>query len=288
MIAIDPLMFPLRGEGGSPHGISKHRQYLTCPMQATLDEEARRDGQPTSSEGSFTQIGSVFHAFQELYHNKAIKREVDTARIEFTQDGIPMDWMEESRLEGERLFRAYRTNFQTNRYGRVLFVEKLLDMSTAKKRPPWLPEGVLLTGKLDLGVRVSSNTSMRLKLKERVDVPVGLYGVDWKTSSSNHPGVADKYRYDIQPKTYQLMWNWLNPDKPMRGFLISMIIRTTKVAFKTVFIPPVTEEDEEIVYNALLIAKEERERAQPRCNIEACFRGNYPCKWLITGACKRW
>jgi hypothetical protein len=271
---------------GSPWGLSTWRSIAICSRRAALDAQAKSERARSSADTIETQTGTIYHAFQEVYHSGELAREDDTTCIEFVQDGGHWEPIEVARLKAEELFRGYRARYTAKYLGRVLHIEYPLDVSALDL--PWKPAGMPLTGRIDKVVKISLRDSMRLQAAERINLPPGIYACDYKTEGSNSPNLGDRYRNMLQFSAYQLMWNALHPTKKLAGFLVQPAIKSSRPSYGLHYVPPVGEAEERIVRVFLERAYEEFQRPAARANPTACFEYNRPCYWLVTGACPRY
>lgn len=173
-----PVLHTLGGTG-TPHGFSFFDELVNgCERRARLNIVASLAGEtrPALSGKFGMDRGTVFHAFQRLYHLSG-DRTWSTTAVRF--DNIsPNTYTDRVRKVGETLFRAYRVNFAPNFFGTVLDAEKPRNMRCREYNFP-------VSIQCDLEVKVTGASRKRIlrtftDLDENLDT--GIWNVDFKSA----------------------------------------------------------------------------------------------------------
>ena len=99
--------------GGSGHGITWWLQWLDCAKRVHLDRECRMHGEPTSTDTWETGVGSLVHAYRELWYSGAHPN-FDVRDVSFTAGEHPLNYWPWGRpihpkqiVEAQNIFNAY-------------------------------------------------------------------------------------------------------------------------------------------------------------------------------------
>lgn len=270
--------------GGSGRGYHYYRSVATCPRRAWL---AKNNPFGEAREIA-TQIGTIYHALQEVYRSDAGEG-FDTRAVEYVHDsGAPFDIIEEARARAEEIFREYRVKFGPRDLGRPIAIEENV---ASEAGDLWLPDPKMpLTARLDLVVRIDVPTALRIRAKRELNVRPGFYAVDFKTDAYPTPADRDRYVADLQFMIQQFLWNARNPRQQLSGVLIDVAYKTKRPQFGLIYVPPVGDLELHIVRNWLAQMWEYHERVMgdyPPANPTACFDWKRACHWLIQERCDR-
>lgn len=233
-------------------GSSYYEALLFCPRRHRLDQERKAiQGVRPFINGAFG-IGTLFHAFLELYfgkHVKGIERKdfvhtlADLHEIKF-EAGVDVD--PEALEEAKRISSEYIVNFPSNHYGEVLFVEKDFDakdkevIEAAVGISPW-------TGQVDMGIRTTKASTKFLQSKFGLDVkPKTKYLVDWKSERAEMSTLREKFTYRNQFKAYLAAANAVEEKygrEPYAGLIADVVIKTKHVKFVRVLCEAPSEQE---------------------------------------------
>ena len=165
---------------GSQSGYHYWKDWHTCPRKRFLDDQRISLGQTRrSSDNPNFAIGSIWHGFMEPFFKG--NRKLDTTLVRFSQ-GNRRIWepAESARATGTRLFKDFRVKYKPDIFGKPVAVEKLHRVTKAD----WLPEGMVLTARLDLETKVAKKHTTKMAFEFGVNVPIGDYVVDHKSAGS--------------------------------------------------------------------------------------------------------
>lgn len=214
-------------------GNSHYEAELFCPRKARLDKEKRAaQGRPFIT-GPFG-IGTLFHAFSEMYFGgvmkkpliHAIRTEADVHDVHFQGE---CDLDPEAVHEAARCFTTYLQTFPVNHYGEVLFVEQ--DFAPEDKEVVEAAVGISpWTGQKDMGVRLSKKGAEFLQSRFSLDVKPGAkYLVDWKTEKAETQNLRERFMYRNQFKGYLAAQNAVEAKygrEPFEGLIADITIKT--------------------------------------------------------------
>lgn len=274
--------------GGSGYGISFWEQVYTCATQAFYDMEVKEGSRlgPKSSDTDDTMIGTIYHAFQEIYHKGGGEmRGFDTTTVELRQTAArPWDGPAMIRETAETLFRSYRAKYLPSHMGTIKKVEEPYELPL-KKRPWWAPDGMPLTARMDLEVMTTKASCARLG-RDHLMVEVGNYIVDFKTAKARWLNMAWAYVWRIQFAFYMMLWQWMNKNKKLKGLIVAAAFKKSNTHEFFLVRPP--DLDTQKAVAEVLHTAWERYRADPiGANPFHCMAWGRPCLWGKEGVCKR-
>lgn len=270
---------------GSGYGISYWSNWMRCEKAAFFAETAVRG--PTTKPALVT--GTVAHGFLELYYKLAMKNAkraltLDTMAVSFVDDaGDPCDFAEAARLEGERIFRAYRRIYPPDELGEIVAVEQKYEGKDVQRAVQCNP----FTFKPDVEVYEDARNAKRLFKTRRIQVSKGYYLVDHKTDGGRE--WADQmFMNSVQFTAYMVGWQARYPKRELMGLLVNVLPKTKNPEFRTLVVPYPTQKQQQVLFDFLEQAQERRNRAlltkQPLPNITHCF-GFEPCSFI--NSCSR-
>lgn len=266
---------------GSPAGVHHHMQNITCARKAQLDQMRREQGLPTPGGNKNTTIGSIAHGYMAIYYRGGAKRRgFDTAKIQFRHKLQTETYWEECQVEADRVFRAYRATFSPVELGKVVAVEEPFVV----KEAPWLPEGLVLTGRVDLIVDINAKVAKALSRWGHF-LP-GRYIVDHKFVSRISPALLTSYNLSLQFVTYPQAWEAARPrGKPIAGTIVNIITKETKPKFRRYQIP---RQDDEVALLQSFLELSKKRALAGEANLLACGNWQEPCGYFLTGECRRY
>lgn len=275
--------------GGSGFGISFWKNWMGCEKKALYLErisEAVRNGEraPSLPPKKALITGTVAHGFLELYYRLAVKNakkalQLNTVAISFVDDaGDPLDVAEDARLQGERLFRAYRAVYPPDEIGEIVEVESLYKGKVVESAVQCSP----FTFKPDLVIHLDKAACKRLKKTRYLnDLLPGYYIVDHKTATENEFTDA-MFKDEVQFSAYNLGWQWSHPKKELKGTLVNILGKGKRPEFRTIFIEFPNPGKVDTLHTFLSIAQERRQRAlatYPYPNITHCYDYRQQCQF---------
>lgn len=285
-----PIVTTIKSSG-SGTGYSYYNKWAECGQKATLDEELRVQGLPTSSQNFFTERGIFLHAFLAIHYKG---RPFDTTLIRFS-DVI----YEDALTEADRVFRAYRIDHEPNEFGKVLEIESEL-YDEEGKPTRWNSEvqtqleaavGIApYTFRPDLIVQLGVREVQRLRpsFANPELLQPGRWLVDHKSGSQQHANLFERRQWSHQYSGYITAWNTAQPKMSVRGLISNEIICVKEPKVLRYAIVMNADNDtarhdyyrgvSEIMSNPIL-------RSWPRSSPEVCF-GHGTCKHFVEGTCK--
>lgn len=223
-------------------------------------------------------IGTIFHAFLELYYGKFAKKEFDCGAVKFSD--VPD---ESDRIEAERLFRYYRLHHTPDEWGKIIELETVHEIS--------LGDDLLYTMKADLVVQ-PGRQEVRLIQKQRgIELqPGSLYLVDHKTLGQWDGSSVDRYVNSMQFTLYQWAWNQLFPKTPVHGLIVNVMLKYKNPEVRTLLVSSPSEAQIKASLSFLRHCKEMRDALKDRPNPleENCFPKGRICSWFANGMCDRY
>jgi hypothetical protein len=266
---------------GSGTGTSYYGQWHYCPRKRYLDDLRIKMGLTTSmSDNENFAIGSVWHALMRIYFEDKVGRGFDTQLVRFAHSRRrPWAPAERARIVGERLFKDFRVKYPQDIFGKPTAVEKLYKATKA----PWLPEGMILTGRMDLETYATKNHAKRIFAEFGLPIEPGEYIVDHK--SSGGPRFLNSYEWSIQFVLYQL----LRRKKGIKGLLANVGIKSNPSQFRLIYIPPPSQDQVKMATEWLLQAKGFMSERPARCHAHHCYDygSAQACPYGVSGECRR-
>jgi hypothetical protein len=281
------------GGGGSGYGISFWKMWMVCVMRAHLAElamvEARKRKEPIKMPAKKALVtGTVAHGFLELYYKLAMKNalkalKLNTLAVSFVDDaGDPLDVAEDGRLEGERIFRAYRSVYPPDELGEIVEVEKRYEGPVIEKAVGISP----FTFKPDMAICLDTSDTKRLVKTRRIKIAQGYWLVDHKTSGERE-WTDRMFMDEVQFIAYCVAWQALYPKRELNGLLVNVLPKTKRPEFRTLVVPFPSPKRQQVLFNFLRQAQEKRAFAEEqflKANITQCYNPE-PCAFL--GVCDR-
>ena len=263
---------------GSGFGVSYWSRWMGCPAKAHYAETSNIKGKPKKA----LVLGSVAHGLLELYYKLAMKSvnralALNTTAVSFVDDaGDPADVKEDARLEGERIFRAYRLTYPPDEFGTILAVERLYkDVGKAVICKPF-------SFKPDMELNLSKAEAKSLFKSRRIKVDKGYWLVDHKTDGG-FPWSDQAFMDAVQFAAYCMEWQEFFPDRELNGLLVNVLPKTKNPEFRTLVYPYPSKKKQEIAKNFLAQAQERRAGAYAsgvaKANIAHCYTYG-PCDYL--------
>jgi len=263
---------------GSPAGFHHWKSVHECPMRSYLNDIVAKAGRRRGTENPNLIIGSLWHAYLRLFFSG--NKHFNLESVRFVQSRRVWTPSERAKAEARRLFGAFRTRFEPDIFGHVTAVEQPFRVTKA----PWLPKGMVLTGRTDLEVTVRARHQKVMERAFGVKVPLGDYIVDHKTSGSSR--YLNSYDAALQFVTY-LEARRLKKKK-LQGMLINVGVKSNPADFRLVHRPMPTENERTFLRRWLAEAYELSLERPPRMR-DACydFGEAKPCLHMTTGMCPR-
>lgn len=273
--------------GGSGYGISFWESWMGCEAKAYFQEKAR--GQKTKAKLPVKKAlvtGTVTHGFMELYYKLAMKNirralQLNTVAVSFVDDaGDPLDVDEEAKLEGERIFRAYRMQYPPEELGEIVEVEQRYEGKDIEEAVDCSP----FTFKPDMVIKVDKFQAKLLFATRRIKIEPGYWLVDHKTDGGRE--WADQMFMDrVQFTAYMIAWQARYPRRSVKGLLVNVLPKTKVPEFRTVVVPYPNAKRADIMHNFLWQAQQRRklafERSLAKANISHCYAYG-PCDFIST------
>ena len=294
-----PILQTIPG-GGSGFGLSYWESWLGCGKKVVLEAGAKKKNDGTKV--AHFEVGTVYHALQELYLKRG-KRPLDLAAIEFSQ---VVD--EKERLEGERLFRAYRGEFDADDLGKMITTEEtapklVIERDNSLLIPivgPYNQEieeacGVWpLTIKPDAVNQLNARDVRRLRKDRRTYDPhkalrPGYWIIDHKTAGGEDTGFFERFMNSWIFVSQPVVWNIVHPKRPVLGCIVNAITKDKTPSFHRVVIPFPNAERIAGLKQYLQLCKRHRDvfGGQPKPSEMNCFPKFGTCRWYLDGLCKR-
>lgn len=287
----------------TPSGPHYWGGWLRCERQAWLNELERAHRDPGELSGILHfDIGSIVHALLALHYSAPslhAQMKIDTTKVRYVTAAGPLDTEKyaEAIYEGERLFRAYRVYWGWQDLGKVVAVERELEM-TIMRIGLEKDEPQSLTGGLDLATKMSKRD---LKRSGFPDATPGLYLHDHKTRSKKDPYEFEMACHDIQFSTYpKLVETAEKKWGPVRGFMVNLLYKGTSPTFGRLLIPKMALDAEwpvsEGMYAQAFKAKRESLKiveagGLPMARTTACFKKSIVgwdiCEFYKSAKCNR-
>lgn len=269
------IVIPSGSGGHSGYGISFWLSYLKCRRRTRLSDKYGGD----SSEPA--TIGTLFHKLLEEYYNGNLENR--NVVIEH-QDGENPEF-----TEALRIFQEYRARFPSSCFGRVEGAEMALEVSGQEALDLFgVPR---LTARCDLVVYVDELAVRTIKATRNLTLEPGYYIVDAKTKKAKSKDFAIFFNNSLQFYAYQMMWNHLYPDKPIKGMIADIVVRHKKMtddSFMCHLVGPPTPQQMDVVFSTLSQCYAIRQsQGEDFCNITQCFAFTGGCPHLLTGVCDR-
>lgn len=236
-------------KGGSGHksGIHYYQRLTQCPRQARLGEEANLVSERAISPNPNFQIGTLFHAYLELYYGGHPANAVQFT----TDDGTEITPDSKCLTEAQRLFRAYRTIFKRTELGQPLCLEEVFPRNDAEKEKILEVLGVpQLTIKPDMVTKIT-RPGMVQELINPPDggLSAGYYLVDYKTAGRRSDKRILERQVELQFSVYQAVWNAIFPEKTLSGCLVRVAYKLKVPIFETIYVEPIGSVGLEVVRN---------------------------------------
>lgn len=256
--------------------------WTVCERKAWLIELERTHQEPGELSGViYFDVGTILHALLALHYGTALeaRQAIDTTRVKYVTAAGPLDVerYSEAIYEAERLFRAYRVYWGWNDLGKIVAVEKELEMTLPRGQTITFSSQTI-TGGLDL---ISKMSARDLK-KNGLQGEPGLYLHDHKTRSKKDPYEYEMACHDLQFSTYaKLVETAEKKWGPVRGFIVNLIYKGTTPSFGRILISKDALEAEwkvsEGLYQVAFQAKRESLRVLeagglPTARTRACFK----------------
>lgn len=279
-------VIPSKSSGGSPAGLSFWLSFLGCRRRQLLDKDMG---------SSFAAgVGTLYHTLKELYYGP----QGDEFVFEYQEGPEDPNWQ-----EALRLFKGFRQRFPNDEFTEVVGVEVDISVGAAGSvlgEPMAASEIAMaaearhlygvpyLTGRIDMVVYVDEDCAAKHR-ESGLMLEEGYYLLDTKSKGQLRQDMAFKFQHSFQSVAYQMMWNQLNPDKPVKGMIFDVVIRHKKLedrSFVRVLVPPPTAADLDTLRHTLNLCHQIRETlGDDFANPTECF-GWGPCRHLTSGACE--
>lgn len=264
--------------GGSGRGISHFQKIVECPRKARLDRETFEQSPEIHMSGA-ADIGTLFHAFMDLYHNGDGVKLVTQDVVFVGPENITVTVDPEARLDAERLFRAYQDRFSATYLGKVSSVELQLSALI-----PGLPKG--LTCRIDMDTVLNQSHCRRIEKTSGIKLAPGRYLVDHKTTRALMGNTVESYQNSHQATLYQLMYKHCFPQRKLKGMLFNVIVKTKQPRFILIPVEYPGRSAVESLKRFLTGAAKFEHDFVDWANSGACFFP-YSCRHFESGACNR-
>ena len=248
---------------GSGRGWSFWSNWLGCAKRAALIEAAQAEGLDLIGN-SHMRVGSIVHKLLELHESKAQFQDIIIKNRELMPDEVKEAW---------EIFSHYRANYAPGYWGKVLGREILVGN----------PDN--LSGRLDLLLQIS--TKEHLAHWRAADVPFihkGTYIVDYKVHTPQEGKVDDVFfRNSPQFTNYWNLYAGLPKARKLAGMLVMVILRQERrnPPVHGILITPPGQEQQLILHNALLTAREAQHNLRAAANISQCGKGSFRCPFYL-------
>jgi hypothetical protein len=227
--------------GGSGTGITWWLQALDCTHRMRLDNECRANKERTSSDTWATLVGSLVHAYREIWYND-LERQFNTNDVTFVADGCPENhfpWGQpipyKMLAEAQDIFNAYRL-LQPRPLGDILAVEKYFPRDEDDALKMQAAIGLTpITCKIDAFLTVTPQHARAIYERYNEVVTLGLWINDLKTAARHYPTHWEQFQASIQQRTYILIAHALGLH--VQGSLIEVISKTRPISHKLVVVP---------------------------------------------------
>lgn len=279
-------------------GTSYYGTPASCGMKSRLYErytEAKNEEELEEAneyEESYTKTGrkkvsgkragAFYHKLQELWRLGTIPSNlvIDASHVDYDYQVACTS------------FNGYRQRFGANIHnlGRVHSAEVTLPRNEAEAAIIKAAfGGKPFTIRYDLLTDISEADCYRIAAERNIAIPgPGLYIIDYKLLASIGKATGSKYTHEFQQMAYPVVYNLLNPEKPVRGMLTDVVARVQKPEDKHfgLYLADASSDAYKIVRDGIAYAA--RQHLEGRANAFAC-QGTYgPCGHLTSGLCPRY
>lgn len=219
-------------------GLSYYKMILACSKKAAITQAIYAGDLirvPQKIPARY-KIGSIYHKLQEWYLPK-------TPAFECANVATPIGTDDRSRKLAERVFRAYRTKYPADFWGRPLAVEATIPDPTDDKAAEAVSRAVgawplPYRAKPDRVIKLTKRQADRIRQTEKIAVKPGVYILDFKTARTITPALLEFYRQSLQTILYQLAHNATATEaKQAQGAIIHIASKESPTKFATVLQP---------------------------------------------------
>lgn len=271
--------------GGSPRGMSFFMAAGECPRRAYLNRNSPGSGQLVPGTGA--SIGTIIHAFMELYYSFGkVPYAVEIDDFELQSD----------LTEANRIFDGYRERFPADEWD-VLAVEFEIPANEQEANKILQAVGCEVTARIDLivNIRPEHIPNLLYRRPELEGIRPGKWLVDHKSMSSRHSDAPIRYRYSPQFLMYMYLYNLLNPDAPVLGIIANNLVRHKKLVSISFFSNMIEYDGrdfdiqnvKEYVKNLSDELTNMKSLGSGRPNLSACVTHTSVCNHLLSGICNR-
>ena len=309
------IVIPSKSPGGSPAGLSYWKKYDECVRKERIRKEAEATQIPDPDRyPDAAQSGVLFHELMFWY---AAPEWYDSVALSYDGYDLDPDWK-----EALRLFSEYRKHYPPDEFewlGRAKSFEfgygGQMGSDMTATEVLILQEHCLdlfgvphYTGRWDGVINIPDQAMVdRVSARRAILLPEpGIYLYDTKTMKAHRGTVALEFSESEQFFGYMMAWDELNPDNKCKGMLTNCVARhnnkttaakqkkageratgLTKDSFWSIFVPPPTEEQQEIFKTNMQQRNDKKQRyGEDSVNTAFCFYYG-ACSALTDGTCDR-
>lgn len=243
------------GSTGTPQGWGSYFDWGGCERAAWLS--ANQEEKPGLSGVFGLDVGTVGHAYLEMYYRRAMESAASADRIDTNLirwvDPAETDptYQEKVYKEAERCFRAYRANHPPREFGKPRAVEQGYVL------PSFF--GYQATFRPDLEICLTENQAVTKGLPGK-----GWYTVDHKFLAQEKRDELQRLHADLRFTAYNMMYKQHFPRRTYHGAIVNIVRKTKEVAVTREFISYPGVEDQRRLRHALELFAARRAEAKRR------------------------
>ncbi len=297
---LEPVKYELI-PGGSGRGMSYYESYVECPKRTALRARKRLDrSAPKELVAGASGVGTIFHAYQDVYHQDPVDVHRGMFDVEFT--GQPVE--EEVIEKGFFLHQRYRDRFRQDFWGRVIhterrFPESELDVErivnavmpgTVFAKPENIDvDAPPFTVQYDLTTLAGPQHVAAWKDEWDIVAEPGYYIIDWKSVNALRKHLTLEMLWKLQFVGYQVAFQAMFPNISLKGLIAVCVTRTKDPKIRPILIPFPNQRRQRALTD--LFQTVERTITDSEMRIEArpggghCFSWGAPCEFLTSGEC---